>query len=479
MQDQSDRVFAPGSNCWRAETAGRFAVLMENAAYFAALRSALDKARRSVVILGWQFDPRTRLDAEGSETSEIGHLLRMMVKTRPEVDVRLLIWKSPLLIAASQGFYPQRAQGWFRKRMVEFRLDTSAALGACHHQKVVIIDDAVAFCGGGDISVDRWDCAEHLDHDPRRCLPSGLIAPPRHEVMCVLDGAAARALGDLARERWRQATGERIVSEAAEGDPWPEGLEADLTDVRVAIARTEPGRGAGRTEVRENEALHLDLIRGARELIYLENQYFTSPVIAAALAERLTEENGPEIVLVTTGGSPSWFDRMTMDTARSEVLFRLEQADRHNRFFAFTPHTAGGERIIIHAKMSIYDDKVIRIGSTNLNNRSLGFDTECDVAAAPTTPAGVEAIRRFRHRTLGHWLGISTDAFAAAEAMTQSVGEAVQRFDEGRMRLLGATPPSSLEQFIAEFQLGDPTSSADAFRPWKRRLTSHRRLSPA
>ena len=479
MQDLSDSQFAPGSNCWRVETAGRFAALMENAAYFAALRSALEKAQRSVVVLGWQFDPRTRLDAEGSETSEVGHLLRMMVKTRPEVDVRLLIWKSPLLIAASQGFYPQRAQRWFRKRMVEFRLDTSAALGACHHQKVVIIDGAVAFCGGGDISVDRWDCAEHLDHDPRRCLPSGLIAPPRHEVMCALDGAAAAALGDLARERWRQATGERIMPEISAGNPWPDNLEPDLIDVPVAIARTEPGRGAGRAEVRENEALHLDLIRGARRLIYFENQYFTSPVIAAALAERLSEPDGPEIVLVTTGGSPSWFDRMTMDTARSEVLFRLEQADRHNRFFAFTPHTAGGERIIVHAKVSIYDDAVIRIGSTNLNNRSLGFDTECDVAAAPTTPAGEDAIRRFRHRTLGHWLGISTEAFAAAEVMAGSVGEAVQRFGDGRMRLLGATPPSNLEQFIAEFQLGDPTSNVDAFRPWKRRLTSHRRLRPA
>jgi phosphatidylserine/phosphatidylglycerophosphate/cardiolipin synthase-like enzyme len=478
MQDQSDTGFAPGSNCWRVETAGRFAVLMENAAYFSALRSALDKARRSVVLLGWQFDPRTRLDAEGSETSEIGHLLRLMVKTRPDLDVRLLIWKSPLLIAASQGFYPQRAQGWFRKRMVEFRLDPPTALGACHHQKVVIIDDAVAFCGGGDVSVDRWDAAEHLDGDPRRCLPSGLIAPPRHEVMCVLDGAAARALGDLARERWRQATGERVIAETPEGDPWPEGVDPDLVDAPVAIARTEPS-AAGRVEVRENEALHLDLIRRARRLIYLENQYFTSPVIAAALAERLSEPDGPEVILVTTGGSPSWFDRMTMDTARSEVLFRLEQADRHNRFLAFAPHTAGGERIIVHAKVSIYDDAVIRIGSTNLNNRSLGFDTECDVAAAPRTAAGVEAIRRFRHRTLGHWLGISSEAFGAAEATAGSVGEAVQRFDDGRMRLLGASPPSNLEQIIAEFQLGDPTSTADAFRPWKRRLTSHRRLRSA
>ena len=478
--EQNEPWLSPGRNCWRVETAGRFAVLMENAAYFDALRSALGKARRSVVMLGWQFDPRTRLDPESApddHQAEIGHQLRLLVKARPELDVRLLIWKSPLIIAASQGFYPHKAQSWFRRRMVEFRLDNPGPPGACHHQKVVIIDDAVAFCGGGDVATDRWDSADHLDDDPRRCQPSGLIPSPRHEVMCVMDGAAARALGDLARERWFRATSERVVPTEGEEDPWPEGVEPDLLDTPVAVARTEPA-WAGRAEVRENETLHLDAIRRARRLIYLENQYFTSPEIAAALAARLSEPDSPEVVLVTTSESPSWFDQMTMDTARSEVLFRLEQADVNNRFFAFAPHTRGDKRIIVHAKVSIYDDEVLRIGSTNLNNRSFGFDSECDVAAAPATEEGREAIRRFRHRTIGHWIGESAEEFGAAEAVMGSVGEAIRRFDTGRMRALGATPPSSIERFIAEFQLGDPTSPSDAFRPWRRRSRSQRLMPP-
>lgn len=476
--DHGQSLLTPGRNCWRVEQAGRFAVLMENAAYFDALRSALARARRSIVILGWQFDPRTRLDPASppdDHGAQVGHQLRMLVKANPELDVRLLIWKSPLLIAATQGFYPHKAQGWFRKRMVAFRLDQTAALGACHHQKVVIIDDAVAFCGGGDISTDRWDSEEHLDGDPRRCQPSGLIPPPRHEVMCVLDGPAARALGDLARERWFRSTGERTIPDQADSDPWPLGLEPDMRHTPVAIARTEPGT-RGRAEVRENEALHLDAIRGAKRLIYFENQYFTSPVIAEALAARLAEDDGPEIVLISTGTSPSWFDRITMDTARSEVLFRLEQADRNNRFFAFTPHTRAGERIIVHAKLAIYDDAVLRIGSANLNNRSFGFDTECDVAVEPTDAAGRDAIRRFRHRTIGHWIGVDGKTFGAVEAVTRSVGEAVQRFDTGRMNTLGAARPSRMERIVAEFQLGDPASTRDAFRPWKRRSRSHRSL---
>lgn len=478
VEPLSESLLNPGQNCWRVEKADRLAVLMENAAYFDALRSALSKARRSIVILGWQFDPRTRLDPESlhhDHHAQIGHQLRMLVKSNPDLDVRLLIWKSPLLIAASQGFYPHKAQGWFRKRMVEFRLDSPGVLGACHHQKAVIIDDAVAFCGGGDISTDRWDSAEHLDGDPRRCQPSGQIPAPRHEVMCVMDGAAARALGDLARERWFRSTWERTVPVEVDSDPWPDDVAPDMHDVPVGISRTEPA-ARGRSEVRENEALHLEAIRRARKLIYFENQYFTSPVVAEALAERLVEDDGPEIVLVSTGRSPSWFDQITMDKARSEVLFRLEQADRHNRFFAFTPHTKGGERIIVHAKVSIYDDEVLRVGSTNLNNRSFGFDTECDVTATPADEAGRAAIAAFRHRTIGHWIGVTGPEFAAAEATAGSVGEAIQRFDTGRMHVLGAEPPSRAEQIIAEFQLGDPTSTRDAFRPWKRRTRSHRTL---
>ena len=119
---------------------------------------------------------------------------------------------------------------------------------------------------------------------------------------------------------------------------------------------------------------------------------------------------------------------------------------------------------------------MLRIGSTNLNNRSFGFDTECDIAAEPTDAAGRDAIRRFRHRTIGHWIGIDEEAFGAVEAVTGTVGEAIQRFDTGRMKVLGAVPPSRVERIIAEFQLGDPTSTRDAFRPWKRRTRSHRTL---
>lgn len=465
-----------GPAMWRTAVADRFTPIMENDAYFAALRAAVAKAKRSVMVLGWQFDPRTRLDPEapkGIRRHEIGDQLKKLVESRPDIEVRLLIWRSPILIAASQGFYPHKALRLFNKRMVELRLEGVGILGACHHQKVVIIDDKIAFCGGGDISVDRWDEEGHHSGDPRRCLPSGLIPLARHEWMSVCDGEAARMLGDLARERWRRASGEELPVVECDGDPWPDHIIPAFTNIKLGLSRTEPAVH-GREEVRENEELHIEAIRHAKSFIYMENQYFTSPRIAGEIAKRLAEPDGPEVVLISTGRSPSWFDGLTMDTARADVLWRLEAVDIHNRFHAFYPVTNRGDRIIVHAKMTIIDDKLMRIGSSNLNNRSMGLDTEADLSVEARNAEERAVIRRYRQHSLGHFIGVNEDDFAQAEELMGSIGEAVLTFGRKRMKSLGERKPTRIEHLFAEWQLGDPISSRDAWRPWRRRFITKR-----
>jgi phosphatidylserine/phosphatidylglycerophosphate/cardiolipin synthase-like enzyme len=258
-----------------------------------------------------------------------------------------------------------------------------------------------------------------------------------------------------------------------EHDLWPEAYVPSLRNIQVGISRTEPEL-KNYAEVRENEALYVEAIARAQRLIYLENQYFTSPVIADALAKRLAEPDGPEVVLVSTARSPSWFDGMTMDTARAEVLFRLEQADAHGRFFAFCPLTKRGQRIIVHSKMAVIDDKLLRIGSANLNNRSQGLDTECDVSAEAGDEDQVAVIRAFRHRTIGHFIGVTADTFAQAEEITGSVGRTIEMFGKERMRALGMAKPSYVERAFARWQLGDPMASTDAWRPWRRLKYSSR-----
>jgi phosphatidylserine/phosphatidylglycerophosphate/cardiolipin synthase-like enzyme len=117
-------------------------------------------------------------------------------------------------------------------------------------------------------------------------------------------------------------------------DPWPKGLAPFLRDVMVGIARTEPEyhRQAG---VREIEALHLAAIAAARRTIYIEGQYFAARCVGEALAMRLREVDGPEIVVVNSERARGWVEQKAMDAARGPLLGYLRGADRYGRFRIF------------------------------------------------------------------------------------------------------------------------------------------------
>ncbi len=465
----------PGDTCWRKARAARAAFLVDTEAYFTAVFEALRKARRSVTLLGWGFDPRARLFPDGfdgpDDPDEVGRILVALARARPDLEIRLLIWKSALPIAASQQFFPHKARAWFRGTGVQFVLDDHVPFGACHHQKVLVIDDALAFCGGGDISVDRWDTAGHLEHDPRRIMPDQHHHAPRHEVMMMVDGEAAQALGDLARERWRRATGEvlPVPESVPPEDPWPAHIPAHLQDIDISIQRTEP-EWDGRPGVTEIRKLMIASVLEARSTVYLENQYFTSPLVAEAIAKRLSEPDGPEVVLISTGQSPSWFDQLTMDRARSNMLWRLRAADVFGRFRAWYPTTPAGTKIIVHSKVTVIDDSLARIGSANINNRSGGFDTEVEIAVEAGTETQELCIAALRDRLVGHFLGHTGDAVAKARKERGGLIPAIDALNrEGRLSPILPMKQTPLGEIIATYHLGDPYNVTDSWKATRRR----------
>jgi len=177
-------------------------------------------------------------------------------------------------------------------------------VGGSHHQKIVIIDDAVAFCGGMDLTNRRWDTCDHLANDPRRVWNESPY-PPFHDLMSVVDGEVVAGLVEIARDRWHRATGEALPACGTHGDPWPASVTPQMTNVMVGVSRTHP-ESLHSAEVRENEALYLDMIGRAQRYIYIENQYFTADKLANALAARLAERDGPEVVMVLRLLSHGW-----------------------------------------------------------------------------------------------------------------------------------------------------------------------------
>jgi len=455
-------IFSPGRNCWRVERADRAAVLVDGAAYFAAFAAVAQRARASIVIIGWDFHAGVRLHPDGrvDRRDEIGPFLEQLVAARPGLSVHVLDWDFSLIYALQRQFLPRLRLGRLTHPRFRFQLDSCHPPAAAQHQKIVVVDDAVAFVGGMDFGACRWDSGEHRPVDARRVDPDGRPYGPYHDVQILVDGAAARAVGELARLRWRQATGESIGASPPGADVWPAEVLPEFRDVDVAIARTQPAFD-GAAEVREVERLYLDAIAAARHSLYFENQYLTATAVGDALVGRLQEREGPEVVIVQPKQCEGWLEQTAMGVLRARLMRRLLAADRHDRLRIYYPDVAGlgAQRLTVHAKLLVVDDRLLRVGSANLNNRSMGVDSECDLAIdAGGDAAGRRRIAAVRDRLIGEHVGQPAERVAAAIAEHGSLIAAIERLGSAArgLRLLPAEVDAWLERVVPDEDLLDP-----------------------
>lgn len=362
---------------------------------------------------------------------------------------------------------------WKAHPRVTLRLDGAHPLAGSHHQKIVVVDDCIAFCGGIDMTMQRWDTREHLDDDPRRVSPGGRAHPPWHDATSAFDGDAARALGDLARARWKLAAGEELAPIEARQDCWPDGLEPTFRDMRLGIARTIP-KMDDVEPVHEIETAWIDLIRSARRTIYAESQYFASRKVAHAIAERLTEPDPPEIVIINPHTAEGWLEPLAMDTARAKLVEALHRIDRHGRFRIYHPVTKGGAEIYVHAKVMIVDDQVLRVGSSNFNNRSMRLDTECDVILSAGEPGNdrlSEQIVALRDDLLAEHLGVTPRDVTATLRESGSLIATIEALRGSGRSLIPYEIPelSAATEWLAENEILDPNGPDEIFEATSRR----------
>ncbi len=463
------KILSPGRNCWQIRRAEKVAFLIDGANYFRALYQSLPLAEAQIMILSWDIYSRLQLippeekSATGLPTA-LEDLLNHLLREKSDLRVKILNWDFAMMFALDRELMQLYKLDWKSHRRMSFHLDDQCPLGSSHHQKVVVIDNCLGFAGGLDITRGRWDTAQHRPDDPRRQAVDGSPLPikPYHDVHMAVSGPAAAALGQLARDRWQQATGKAVPPpEQDKPSLWPAELGVDLTDVDVAIARTQPGFGV-QEQVDEVKQLYLDSIAAARDYIFIENQYLTSPEICQALCEQLAKANGPEVIVALPLNVDGWLAHKTMDMIRVEMLQRLRAADRYGRFavyYAAHPDI-GDQSINLHAKIMVSDDRFLRIGSANLNNRSMGLDTECDLAleAPPNRPQVVEALKGFRNRLLSQHLDCETDEIDARIRAQGSVIAAIEALRHSGRSLQPLEPrlPDLDEAYLAEIKLADP-----------------------
>jgi phospholipase D1/2 len=398
-------------NTWKKSVADKARFIVDAADYYEILAESLELAEESILIVGWDISARVSLRIDEPDRYRLAELLLRLVAERPRLHVYLLGWNFPFLFLGSRELPPALNVAWKSHPRIHHGIDDFHPVGACHHQKIVVIDDKLAFSGGLDICHDRWDTPEHLPNDPRRKGISGHDYSPFHDCQLMLAGPIAKDLGDWVRYRWNLAFGQPIaVPEGCENsgrECWPAKVLPSLEKADFAISLTYPRFGP-QDELRQVERMTLDLIRTARELLYIENQYLVAKQVGEALMASLQQPQGPEIVIVLPQLPINWIEESTMGVLQYRLVKKLRRADRYKRLAIVYPTVAGlaGQRITVHSKVMIVDDDFLKIGSANLNHRSMGLDTECDITLAAEGRSDAQAaIRGFRQRLLCEHLG--------------------------------------------------------------------------
>jgi phosphatidylserine/phosphatidylglycerophosphate/cardiolipin synthase-like enzyme len=361
-------ALTPGAGWWAAgdpppREGCHLEVLIDGERAFQAIAEAIEAARESVHITGWHLAPHFEL-VRGEPPTPLGGLLAMVAE---RVDVRVLVWAgSPFRV-----FHPTRkevARGLetlTRATAIRAQADPREHPLHCHHEKTVVIDGETAFVGGidmTDLAGDRYDTS---DHPARRRLGW-------HDVGTKLTGPGVRDVADHFAMRWRELTGEQLRV-----PPTP-GVTGDhvVQLVRTVAEGMYDELAHGDFRIVES---YLRAIRNAERYVYLENQFLWAPEIVSPLADKLRNPPSEDFRLVIV--LPSRANNGHDDTMGQLAV--LEAADHgHGRLCVATLRSLTDirdDRLYVHAKVGIVDDRWLTIGSANLNAHSLFNDTEMNV----------------------------------------------------------------------------------------------------
>ncbi len=338
-------------------------VLIDGAEAFPSIAHAIENARDYVHVTGWHVAPYFEL-VRGARPGVLGELL---AEAAERIDVRVLVWAG----APVPAFHPTRkevrdgVQTLTRDTRIRCELDPREHPFHCHHEKTVIVDGELAFVGGIDMTDYGGDRFDTSDHPARRRLGW-------HDVGTRLRGPAVADVDDHFALRWRELTGEQLDRPAT---PAPAG-EHTVQVVRTIANGMYNAVPDGEYRILES---YVRAIAAAQNFIYLENQFLWSPEIVRRLADKLRRPPRDEFRLVVV--LPAKANNGQDDTVGQ--LGVLAAADHGaGRLLAATIRSRTGERVdrlYVHAKVGIVDDRWLTVGSANLNAHSLLNDTEMNV----------------------------------------------------------------------------------------------------
>lgn len=386
----------------------RVELLVDGDAGWGAVAQDIRGARSTIHVTTWLYQPSTELERpqplappEARAPYTVHELLA--AQAAAGARVRFLLWDAPLL-PMPRSLRDAAARDGDNIEALEQANPTrvpltpgGGVLGALQigsfHQKTVVVDGAVGFCGGMNLKENDWDSRAHRRCDARRCrferdaehrarVARGEVSAdyrPRHDFMARIEGPAVEHLERNFQERWNYLlTGKAPRSGRATWVDDPARPPAIPGGVQVQVVRTmpEPFGERGILDV------HLRALRAARRLIYIEDQYFRSTHVSEAIADAVRTWPALHVVVVTL--------RSQADDLLAGGWTRASFDRIRERRPGFVLHglRVEGEEVDNHAKLMIVDDVFLTVGSCNINDRGFEYEGEINVAVVDPVLVG-------------------------------------------------------------------------------------------
>lgn len=462
------KILQPDRNCMGMFNVDKTGLLIDGRDYYYAFYRAALKARRYILIAGWQFDSDVAL-LRGEDVKEADgdvHLLpflNSLCDKNPELNIYILAWDFNMIYSIGREFLQDWLFNWTSNERIHFLFDSRHAVGASHHQKLVVIDGLIGFVGGMDICSNRWDDRRHLPDNALRNNKAGQPYEQYHDIQSCHYGPGVDKLRDIFTVRWKHAGGRGLSLsgvEALEGIDlfFSEPIEAE----EVAVSRTQAKTlFPPQQDIREIRSLYIDAIDAAEGLIYMENQYLSSQAVYTALIDRLkaSDRSPLQIVIVLPKQPHSLLENISLGIAQEKMIRSLrnnaEQYGHSMGVYFSAPLSEEGVQspIYIHAKLLLVDDRFLTVGSANTNNRSMGLDTELNIsweAASGRQEKLIRSIRRARVSLLAEHCGIDDEDTAARLHNIEGLVDFLDTLaDDPASRL----QPRTIESFIDNIQV--------------------------
>jgi phosphatidylserine/phosphatidylglycerophosphate/cardiolipin synthase-like enzyme len=383
-------------------------ILIDGAEALPRLAEELRGAKSHVHLAGWFMSPHFALVREPVQLE----LRALLAELAERIPVRVLLWAgSPLpLFRPDRKDVARVVHALTSGTKIEVMSDPKERPMHCHHEKIVVIDDSVAFVGGIDLTTyagDRFDTSAHTAR--------GDIG--WHDAASLLRGPAVTDVAEHFRERWHDVTGEEL--------PVPKPFRQPAGELEVQVVRTVPEHVYESVHDGDFRILesYVRALRSAEHLIYLENQFLWSSEIAQILLGKIVHPPTGDFRLVlllparpNDGG----------DDTRGQLADLIEADNGAGRVLACTLRAFGDlgpQPVYVHAKIGIVDDRWLTLGSANLNEHSLFNDTEMNLVTCDTGIARATRLRLWAEHLQRSERSVSGDPARVVDELWKPIAE--------------------------------------------------------